>query len=273
MFNNITTELGNKESLEKQLFSDGDNVSKDLSFNNIPQIPESAQTFGLPSDGVFYTDDIKTVQLLPLTIGQVVDVEKIYSNNKTASEQFEFFVNIVHRSVYGINVLDLTLPDFYAVCYELRRISYKKEPFMIQAEFEIGGEVRTLSTPVIMDSITVKKLDSKNNIKTEFDYMRVKDWLYIFQNLDSLSSLEYQMFPFVKGATAQDKLANFRAARADQLQFIQIHQYNSYHGLNKMVKIKSPDGEIIEQEMAFEYRMFFPSVIYEGFYNGAISSS
>jgi hypothetical protein len=236
-----------------------------------PPMPEGTLAYSVPSRGVFY-GGITTVEVAPLTIGQVVDVESVYSG-KTVYEQFSKFVSIVNQSVYGVNVLDLTVQDFYAVCYYLRLISYKNEPIMIQVEFDINGQMRKLSTPIYADSISVKSMqDIVPNNELQLDYIRVRDYLFTMQQeeSDKLNKWEKLYFAYVAGDTPEQKLANFRALRADKFAFLLKHQVDSYHGVDKLIKVKSPTGEVVEMEVDFDYSMFFPSIIQQAFYGNDI---
>jgi hypothetical protein len=265
-FNNITTKLQGSNSLADELMSSTPQES--FSPSAPPVIPQDTELYVVPSNGMFY-NGVKAVSLSLLTMGQVVDVEKVYAC-KDAYEQFTKFVGIVNGSVYGVPTLELTLQDFYAVCYWLRLNSYKKEPITIQMEVEdANGVPKTMIGSVLSDSIEAISLNNFIS-NPEYDYPRVRDQLFAMQYSAELSNIEKTYFPYVAGGTPEEKLANFRAMRADKFDALNKYIYDSYHGVKTMAKIKLPDGEIREQELKFEFTMYFPRSIREGFYSNLL---
>lgn len=261
-FNNITTKLQGSNSLASELMSSTPQDS--FTPAPTPVIPQDTELYLVPSNGVFY-NGIKAVSLSLLTMGQVVDVEKVYAC-KDAYEQFTKFVGVVNGSVYGVPTLELTLQDFYAVCYWLRLNSYKKEPITIQMEVEDdNGVPRTMIGSVLSDSIEAISLTNFIS-NPEYDYPRVRDQLFIMQHSAELSNIEKTYFAYVAGGTPEEKLANFRTMRADKFDALNKYIYDSYHGVKTIAKIKFPDGEIREQELKFDFTMFFPRVVLEAFY-------
>jgi len=268
MFNKITVDSSGK--LLEEALAPAQPTSASTyagSTGEIPHLPQPPMPTGttvyiLPSGGAFY-NGVDTVQVLPLTIGQVVDVDRVYKG-KTVHEQFQRFVSIVNQSVYGVSVLDLTIQDFYAVCYYLRLISYPADPIVVEAEVEVGGQMRKLNAELKADGITVRKMQALVAERgVALDYPRVRDHLFAMQAEDgeALTDWERGLFGYVAGATAQEKLANFRNLPSDRFKVLVKHQIDSFHGIEPLVRVTTPKGEEVEQEVSFDYSMFFPSFI------------
>jgi hypothetical protein len=274
MFDGARTEVRVDGSLAQEVFKVETNVSAADSKkveDMLKEVVANAIPYVVPSKGHFY-NGVSTVSLVPLTIGQVVDIEKVYSA-KTAYEQFAKFVGIVNGSVYGVKTLKLTMRDFYALCYNLRGLSYKNDPIMVTISKQISDRVVDLVSPVVASSIKTNNLD--NFISNDnYDYLRVEDQLYLLENEDKLGQYEKLYFAYVHGASPVEKLANFRSLPADKFAELLKYVYDAQHGLQDIVQVKLPDtGELVEQELVFEYTMFFPSFIQENIYSNAIQAS
>lgn len=271
MFDGARTEVRVDGSLAQEVFKVDSNVSTADSKkveDMLKEVVANATPYVVPSKGHFY-NGVSTVSLVPLTMGQAVDIEKVYSA-KTAYEQFAKFVSLINGSVYGIKTLKLTMRDFYALCYNLRGISYTNDPIMVSISKQIGDRVVDLVSPIVASSIKTNNLDNFIS-NPNYDYLRVEDQLYLLENEDKLGQYEKLYFAYVQGENPAEKLANFRSLPADKFTEIFKHVYDSQHGLHNMVQVKLPDtGELVEQELVFEYTMFFPSIIQENIYSNAI---
>lgn len=219
-------------------------------------LSEFTYSFNLPSNGVFNFGK-KEILLKPLSIGQVVDIHKnVKSLNVDGLRQL---VTILNHSIFGINLEDLTLNDFYALCFELRFMSYN-EPISVIKQQKVGNDYFNFEKPIIKESLIINKL-TDILISSEFDYPRVRDKIFELENMNECSDLEKTFFGFANGDSPEDKLDNFRNFNLESFNLIAEYAVKNEHGVQSKLKLFNEDGTYEESEVSFSHEMFFPRII------------
>lgn len=245
----------NKSLLTEMTSLQNNNFSNQESLNTV--IDSHTYSFKLPSNG-YFNDGISLIKLKPLTIGQVSDISKYVKQDKTSLRSL---TSILSHSVFGIDINDLTLNDFYAMCFELRFISYT-DPIVISKEEKIGDQVYTLEKALIRESLSVTDLKSPM-IVDGLDSIKVVDKIFELENGGEMSLLEKSFFGYAKGSTPSQKLDNFRMFSLEKLDLIAEFAVKNNHGVSSKVKLFNEDGTFEEMGVEFSHEMFFPRIIRE----------
>ena len=213
-------------------------------------------SFNLPSCGAF-NNGKSQLSLKPLSIGQVVDINKnVKSLNKDGLRQL---ITILNHSVYGLKLEDLTLSDFYALCFELRFMSYD-EPIFVTKQQKVGTEYFNFEKPIIRESLIINKL-KEVLVSKDLDYPRVKDKIFELENMSDCSELEKTFFGFSSGISPEDKLDNFRNFNIEGFNIIAEYAVKNDHGVDPKLKLFNEDGTFEESEVSFSHEMFFPRLL------------
>jgi len=269
-FSNVSKKVSkpNKKLYEEALgLNSTSNNTSNLSTSEIPVITKKelsnfTHPFDLPSNGVFYENKVSQVLLMPLCIGQLVDIDIALKEKDDYLKMSKLFT-IVNNSVYGISVFDLTVPDFYALCFELRNISYKSEPISLTIELEKESGEKYLDVAVLLNyKPDIIKID-KSVDSDSWDYPKIRDMLFELREKDTLTKLEKVLFGYVKGSTPEEKLNVFKSYSIDKFDLITLHLVKSYHGCSRETKLQLSNKKIIESEVQFSFDMFFPRIILE----------
>jgi hypothetical protein len=144
---------------------------------------------GLPSLCKFYPEG---TQILGRPM-KVLEVKKIASMSETNGD---FILNdIVKKTTKGINTDDLYVADKLYICFWLRANSYRDSGYVVpficpkcESKSEYHFEVDNLEIQTISDDFSPDKpLKMKNGDIVQYDYLRVKDELFIdrFKEINS----------------------------------------------------------------------------------------
>lgn len=258
-----------KVSPNSMLLKDLQNKDVDT-FNSseysVEDLGHHTYSFKLPSNGHF-NNGISLLKLKPLTIGQVCDISRYVKRDEASLRSL---VSILSHSVYGLDINELTLNDFYTLCFELRFISYT-EPIIITKEEIIGDQKYTLERSLIKESLSVTSL--KNPLLIDgLDSVKVIDKIFELENKDNMSLLERSFFAYASGKTPSEKLDNFRMFSLEKLDLVAEFAVKNNHGVSSRVKLFNDDGTFEEQGVEFSHEMFFPRITREYLHRLDISS-
>lgn len=251
-FNNVVIKAPQKQLYEELIHTPEPKTVFEQP-QEIKDVSRYTVAFNLPSCGHFYPE--KLVKLMPLNVGQLIDIENA-QNIHNEADRLESIFTILSHSVYDKNLIDMTIPDAYAVCMKLREISYEYEPLTINVEDEGITHAATLA-----GSIDIVKLDKSKITFKDYDYIRIRDKIYEKRN--ELSKIERSLFGYMKGDTPENKIKNLRESGADTLNFLVKHMTESKHGFGENTKLKLPNGEIIERKVSFSVEALFPRIVVE----------
>lgn len=255
----------NNYSVFKKVSSDN-KLGKDLAssiYDNTEKLKENVSSavypFNLPSKGFWY--NTKDLFLAPLTMGQVVDIESVL-RQKSEADKLKMMCSIIDKSISGVSSFDLTIPDFYALCYELRLISSNDPIKIVQS---INGY--NVEKDINRNSININYLSSEH-IVSKFDYPRMRDKIYKLENDKNIDSVILkEFFGYVKGDTPEEKISNFRSLSPEEGNELIMYTLKVGHGIDPVVKVFLQDGTEEEMEASFDPTMMFPSVINEILYS------
>ena len=222
--------------------------------NDIIKTDTFSNSFRLPSLGRFNGLSDEYLSISPMTIGQACDISRL-SKIEKFSEKLKSLCTILNRSVLNVKCEDLTLEDFYALCFKLRDIS-SDEPLSISKDFK----GITLSLKIDIKDIGIKYLDS-SILLDDLDYPRVRDKIFLESTKEdgkTLTPSEEFLFGFCKGDTSEDKLDYFRTRKLEDLHIIKKYSDELKFGMNDTVEITNPEGKKEEVEVPFDFFIFFP---------------
>lgn len=270
-FTGIGFKTGKKSKASKNLYQEVMNKEMETQSKavDIPTILSSqdlsqhTHSFKLPSKGIFYKNKIDSVLLMPLTIGQLCDID-VAMQIPTEGDKLRQLFTILSNSIYGISIFDMTMPDFYATAVELRTISYRDEPISLITPVENeNGEIRE-ELCYLYEPIKVIMIDSSLVNTKDWGFATVADKLYELEHCDKLNSLEKSLFGLVRGNNSEDKLNIFRSYSIDKIDFMCKHLVDSIHGLDHTAKLVLESTKtIIEKEFRFSFNLIFPRIAQE----------
>ena len=143
---------------------------------------------GLPSMGKFYTSNSEILGR-PL---KVLEVKKISSINE---ENGDFILNdIVRRTTTGIDINELYVADKLYIIFWLRANSYRESGYVVpfvcpkcNKKTDYHFEINNLEVQTISNDFDPEKLIKIGKYMISYDYLRIKDELYIdrFKELNS----------------------------------------------------------------------------------------
>jgi hypothetical protein len=220
--------------------------------------------FKLPSKGTWY-GKLDELRMAGLTIGQAVEIEKCMKIEND-SDRLTQFCAIIERSISGINAMDLTVPDFYSLCFELRLISSNDPIFL---EKKVNGN--TFKKNIFKESFTLLDFSFNKNF-LKYDFPRIRDRIYILsqKNDKELSSIERTFFGYVKGSTPEEKIKNFKSMSYDELTELIVYTSKVNHGYSPIVKVFNSDGSSEDMEVSFNPEMLLPRCLLEIIYSNNI---
>lgn len=227
---------------------------------NLKKIVSNAfYSFKFPSKGTWY-NGLDSVSLAPLNMGQIVDLELVV-REKNEAKKLKMLCSIIDRSVSDMSCFDMTVPDFYALCYELRLISSTDPIKVVQ---EINGF--KMERHIQRDSLEIDYLNTKKDV-SKFDYPRMRDDIYAKEN-EIESSILRNFFMYAKGDSPEEKINNFKSMSSSEASELLLYSTTVSHGINPVVKLYDANtGEFEEVEATFEAWMMFPSIIHEILYS------
>jgi hypothetical protein len=262
--NALHREVKPRSDLYKALSAQPEVLNTEQNVVKIKDISSHLHSFTLPSLGKFYGGK-KELFMKELRVDQAIRLSEI-QNIKDEGERLAKLSTIVESSITGIKAVDLTLPDFYAVCYELRTIS-GESPMVV--EREIMG--RKFSKALVKESFTVDYLDEDVDT-SKYDFPRVRDKIESSseRNKTKFTDIDCAFFGYVHGLTAEEKLENFRSLSYTELDDLIINCTKLVHGLSDKVKLYSEQGDVEEVEVRFDPIRLLPSSFLQLFHRDNI---
>lgn len=216
-------------------------------------------TLDLPSQGVFY-DGVRSIQVArTLSVNQVRSLHGIRALQSEYNRKREL-INIIGRSIRGIDYLDLTWSDFRYVLYWLRLNTYKPNPYQIQWEYRVGDETRKVLSRVSINDYRIVELDRHRTYPYLAETVRMRLEVLELEDEEDRWYAQYAVH-YPRGTTLREKMDLLDAHEDTVLAEIRQFQHDSRHGLYPTLKLTDPDhpeaGEF-EYELTLEVDDFFP---------------
>ena len=216
----------------------------------------------LPSNGVFYggTRSIRVSRTL-----SVAQIRLLYGVRALASEynKQRELINIIGRSIQGIDFLDLTWPDFRFIMYWLRLNTYKPTPYSIQWEYTPKGSdtPKTVMSRVSISNYKIIELDRHKTFPYEYETVRMRLESLEMENDEDRWIAQYAAC-YPRGATLRERIDALDCREDTVLTEILQFQKDAEHGLFPSMTLTDPDnpeaGEF-QYELQLEIEDFFPS--------------
>lgn len=241
-------------SLVESLFNQSKDISSEQGTVSVKDISSHLHSFLLPSLGRFYSGK-KEILMKELTVEQAIKLSEIL-NITDSGEQLSKLAAIIDSSISGISAYELTVPDFYSVCYELRTIS-GESPIVV--EREING--RKFTKALIKESFTVIYLEDREIDLNKYDFPRVRDKIEStrFATKSKFTDFDNVFFGYVRGSNPEEKLNNFRSLSYSEIDNLILECTKLIHGYSDTVKLYSENGESEEVEVKFDPVRLLPS--------------
>lgn len=251
---NIHREVKARSDLAAQLLLPSMDVEpkQDMTIS-VKDTTSHLHSFTLPSLGKF-NKGVKQIAMRPLNIAQAMAICEAIEI-KDEGEQLLKLATIVESSISGVHALDLTVPDFNAVCYELRLIS-SDSPILV--EKEVAG--RKLTHMVVRQSFTTVYIDEKSDV-SKFDFPRIRDKIELLRDATrtKFNKVERLFFGYVKGDTPDEKLRNLRDLSYNDFdELTTVYTGKVAHGQSDKLKVYNDDGSYEEMEVQFDIVRLLP---------------
>jgi hypothetical protein len=215
----------------------------------------------LPSNGVFY-NGVRTVNVSrTLSVSQI---RMLYGSRSHTSEynKLRDLVNVIGRSIHGIDFLGLTWPDFRYIMYWLRLNTYKPAPYSIQWEYTpVGAESpKTVMSRISIVDYRIIELDRHKSYGYEYETVRMH-----LERLELESEEERWVAGFAvsypRGATLRERMDALDCREDSVLVEIRQFQTAANHGLFPKLKLTDPENPgagSFDYELVLEAEDFFP---------------
>ena len=235
-------------------------TTDDIDVDTKEEIP--TVSVDLPSAGVF-NNGVKAIRVSrTLSVNQIRALYGLRGMQSAYNKQREL-INIIGRSIQGINFLDMTWEDFRYVMYWLRLNTYKPSPYAIQWEYTPAGskEVKTVTSRVSISDYKIIELDRHKTYPYVYETVRMR-----LESLE-LESEDDKWFAtfacsYARGDTLAEKMELLDRRESDVLTEIRAFQKETLHGLFPTVQLSDPENlaaGTFAYELVLETEDFFPS--------------